>query len=437
LQPKKLGVIARTSAMKYKSTDKSVDEIGRELRVDFMVEGSVRRAGESLRISARLIQVKDQTLLWSEDFDRDVKDVFAIQSDVAERVSAALALELLPDRQPPVSRTPTSDLAAQDAYFLGRHYWAKRTPDGLETAITHFRRAIELDPSYALAYSGLADTYTVFPVWGDRVVYADMLAKAKEAAITALAIDDTLAEVHTSLAAAWGEGWDFARARRHYQRAISLNPNYATAHQWYAELLLKLGKEDEALAEIRQAQELDPLSVGINMTAAVCLLMTRHYEQAIEQNREILESEPDVAWAHWGLAFAYEQRGRHDEAAAEYQEQIRLQGAGPEEVAAYREAYAASGLKGARRWHIEYMEAKPTHPYGSPFMIAAEYAVLGDREKAFQWLERAFKQHDKWLLYLKASPYFDSLRDDPRFDDLLRRIGLEPSTLNEPDTPGG
>jgi TolB-like protein len=282
LQPRKLGVIARTSVMQFKNTDKRIDRIGRELGVDFLLEGSVRRAAERVRITAQLIQVSDQTHLWAESYERNASDVFAIQKEVAESVAGSLAIELLPAEARPID-TPAANLQAHEAYLRGRFFWNKRTKNGLMTAIKHFEQAIEEDPEFAPAYVGLADSYNMLAAW-DLVPPQEAFPKAIVAATKALEIDETLAEAQISLALTrFFYDWDWDGAEQGFQRALELNPNYAQGHQWYGLFLVSLGRGQEAVVEAEHARELDPLSLIINAMTGYVFHYVREYDQVIEQ----------------------------------------------------------------------------------------------------------------------------------------------------------
>ncbi|MCH8912571.1 MAG: tetratricopeptide repeat protein, partial [Planctomycetes bacterium] len=426
LHPKKLGVIARTSAMRFKNTDKGIDQIGRELGVDYILEGSVRRAGERVRITAQLVQVSDQTHLWAQSYNRHVADVFAIQIDVAEQIARALALELLPGEQAALAQALTPSPAAHEAYLRGRYYWNKRTPEGLKKGLEHFQRAVEQDPGYALAYAGVADSYAVMASW-NLLPPDEGYPKAKAAATKALEIDDTLAEAHALLAVVAKEyDWDFSRAERGFRKALQLNPGYATAHQWYAEYLAAMGRHEEAIAEIERAEELDPLSLIINAIAGYVCYFASEYDQAIDHCQKALELDPNFATAHYFIGWVYERKGMYGEAIAELQKARTLSG-NIDFLAVLAHAYAVSGRTKQARKMLDEVKAFSERAYVSPYVLALIYMGLGEKDQAFAWLETAYAERAINLVVLKVDPRYDELRGDPRFDDLLRRIGLLPT----------
>ena len=428
MHPQRLGVIARTSAMRFKKTYKGIDQIGRELGVDYILEGSVRRAGERVRITAQLVQVSDQTHLWAQSYNRHVADVFAIQIDVAEQIARALALELLPGEQAALAQALPTSPAAHEAYLRGRYYWNKRTPEALKKAVEYFQRAVEQDPGYALAYAGVADSYAVMASW-NLLPPDEGYPKAKAAARKALEIDDTLAEAHALLAIVAKEyDWNFSGAERGFKKALQLNPGYATAHQWYAEYLAAMGRHEEAIAEIERAEELDPLSLIINAIAGYVCYFASEYDQAIDHCQKALELDPNFATAHYFIGWVYERKGMYGEAIAELQKARTLSG-NIDFLAVLGHAYAVSGRTKQARKILDEVKAFSERAYVSPYVLALIYMGLGEKDQAFAWLETAFTERAINLVVLKVDPRYDGLRDDPRFNDLLRRIGLEPEPL--------
>lgn len=404
LQPRRLGVIARTSAMRYKKSAKGAGEIGRELGVRYILEGSVRRSGDRVRVNAKLVEVRDQSALWEETCESDSADVLPVQTRVARRIAESLALELLPTAGP---RTP-----AVENYFRGRFYWNKRNEEGFRRAIVYFERAIEQDARYAPAHAGLADCYNLL---GEYYFLPPTQAfpKARAAAQKALALDPTLAEAHTSLGCVRARfDWDWRGAEQSYRRAIALHPGYATAHQWYAEFLATMGRHEEAIVEIQQAQQHDPFSLIIQVAAASIYYFARQYDRTIEVCRKVLEMDPDFLPAHQYLAAAYEQTGRP--VATPH----------PDTLAALRNAHAVAGIKGISRGSLEKMLNHPQPGRDPSYVVAAIYAALGENNKAFLWLDRAFQERDSTLAYARVHPDLDALRSDPRFQELLQRMGL-------------
>jgi TolB-like protein/Tfp pilus assembly protein PilF len=419
LQPDRLGVIARTSAMHYKGIDKRVDEIGRELGVDYILEGSVRRAAERVRITAQLIQVSDQTNLWAENYERELADVFAVQNDVAERIADSLMLELLPAQQDRLANAPRVNPEAREAYLKGRYYWNKRTEEGLKRGLTYFQQAIEMDTTYAPAYAAVADSYSALA--SNQFLPPEAgYPKERVAALRALEIDDTLAEAHTSLAAVIHlYDWDWSGAEKEYKRALALDPGYATAHHWYALFLSWLGRHDEAIREIEQARRLDPLSPKISANAGVVFYYARRYDQAISALRKALDLFPDDVNSHLQLGTIYLQKGLYEQAVVEFSTATDAH-----ELLAC--AHAMAGRRDEALAALDELKEQSRRRYTSPGDFAVVYAALGEREQAFLWLEKAFDERDGWMLYLKVAPLFDPLRTDPRFQDLVRRVGLPP-----------
>lgn len=426
LQPLRLGVIARTSAMHYKGTRKGIREIGRELGVDYILEGTVRRAGERVRISAQLIQVRDQTHLLAESYERDLRDVLALQSDVARAIADEIQLNLTPKRQTSLVSNRAMNPEVHELYLKGRYFWNKRTEDGIKKALEYFEQAIQKDSNYALAYAGLADCYGTLTVHG-VLPPQEAYPRAKAAAMRALEIDDGLAEAHTSL------GWarfhydlDPSGAEKEYKRAIELNPNYETAHHWYALYLAETGRQEEAYAEIKRARELDPTSLMINANAGLIFYFARQYDQAMQEYRETLRMDPNFPQAHLYLGQAYERKGMFAEAIAELQRAVTLSGGKPIMLAALGRSYAVSGKRREARKVLRLLREVAKQTYVSPYYVAALYAGLGQRDQAFQWLEKADLDRDDHMIWLKVDPVWDSLRSDSRFQDVLLRVGLPP-----------
>ncbi len=433
LSPELLGVIARTSAMRYKKTDKPIDQIGRELGVAYVIEGGVRRAGESVRINAQLIQVSDQTQLWGDSYTRDLSDVFAVQADVAEAVAKALAVELLPQEESVRAKPPTESSAAYDAYLLGRSYWAKRTPESLYTAIKHFERAVKLDPNYALAYSGLADAWGVLP-WYVPGPFSEMYARAEENAERALALDDSLAEPNVSIALVLGEHDKPEAALPYYRKAIAIDPNNATARQWYGLALCLLGRADDGLAEFERGVSLDPLSAVMRLDYGYGMLLARQYNTSIEQLKRTLELQPDFFNAAGELPWAYIGKVEHGAAAESFEKYLALLGQPTNRVTNFRSTYESSGLKQAILGWLASISTEVEIPRLSTGDRARLHAWCGDHDRAFELLDRLYQQKSHEISHIRFHLAFDSLRDDPRFDDLLRKAGLAKVDLPSPTT---
>ncbi len=422
LRPDLLGVIARTSAMRYKRTDKPIDQIGQELGVAYVIEGGVRRAGSSVRINAQLIQVSDQTQLWGDSYTRDLSDVFAVQAEVAEAVAKALAVELLPQDELAKAATPTANSAAYDAYLLGRSYWAKRTPESLYAAIDHFKRAVALDPNYALAYSGLADTWSVLP-WYVPGPYNEMHAEAKKAAETAFALDDSLAETHASMASILELQGDWERVMEHYRKAIEIDPNNATAHQWYGQALGLQGNLDESAVELERAIALDPLSAVMRFALGGGMRLARRWDEAVEQLTKALELHPKLGGVGAELTLVYLAKGDHVAAAASFENCLTALGQSPRRIARFRQTYETAGIKGAMVECLDSFRDGDSLPH-SANVHAELLAWCGEKDRAFEWLERAVQQQDPRLRQVEISYGFDNLRNDPRWAEFRRTTGF-------------
>jgi TolB-like protein/Flp pilus assembly protein TadD len=423
LDPLRLGVIARTSAMAYKRTRKSVDEIGRELGVHYVLEGSVRNAGGRIRIAAQLVQVRDQSHLWAETYERDLIDVLAVQAELGCAVAHEIGILFAPQGSD-ARRRGAIDPTAYQAYLRGRYCWNKRTAEGFRKGIGYFEDATRTDPGYARAYAGLADCYALL---GDVGVAAlrprEAFARAEEAVRRALEIDDTLAEAHASFAHVRVHAFDWADAEREFERALALDPNYATARHWYALYLAAMERHAEAMAMIRRAQELDPVSLAIGTDAGVLLYYARRFDEAIEQYLRVLEMDPGFARAHATLGSAYAQKGRHQEAVAALRQAVAL-GRDNAKKAALARACAAAGRRTEALGILTELTEASEPSYAAPHPIALIHAALGQVDQAFEWLLRAREEKAPEIVFLKVDPWLDGLRPDPRFRDLLRSVGL-------------
>ena len=420
LQPQRLGVIARTSAMKYKKTEKSVDQIGRELNVAYVLEGSVRKAGTRVRVTAQLIQVSDQTHLWAENYEKELADVLSVQSEVAQRIAKSLELELLPEKQARLATSRAMNPEAHEAYLKGRFYWNRRSKEGLEKGIEYFQRAASLDPNYALAYAGLGDSYVLLPFYAN-VAPAEAFPRAKQAATKAMEIDERVGEAHTALAyAKLLYDWDWRGAEKGLQRAIELNPGYATAHQWYADYLTIVGRHEEAVSEMQRARECDPLSLIVNANVGEVRYFARQYDGAIEELRRALELDPNFAEAHQSFGWAYEQKGMYPEAVREYQALADPQ----RRRLSVGRAFAKSGKRNEARAILDEIVREAERRYVPAYFVATTYLALGEKDKTFAWLEKAWEERDIRLAWVKVDPAFDPVRSDRRFQDLLRRMNF-------------
>ena len=422
LNPERLGVIARTSAMQYKSTRKSIQQIGRELGVAYVLEGSVRRAGNRVRVTAQLIQVSDQTHLWAQGYEREMRDILTLQRQVSQAVAKEIEIKLA--RQEP-SRLDAGAInpAAYETYLKGRYLWNKRTLDSLENSVRYFQRAIELDPGYERAYAGLADSYLTLHDDG-HLPPRKALASAKRAAAKGLRIDKTLAEAHTSLAHAHLHEFNWPAAGAEFKRAIELNPNYPAAHFYYANYLVARECLDEAIAEAQRAQALDPVSLPAGSNTASVLYHARLYGLAIEQSLKVLDMDRNFARAHEDLGRAYEQKGMYEQAIRAFRMAVANSGRSPAYLGSLAYAYAVSGHRKEAAKLLEELRKIARKRYVSAYVFALVCAGLKDKDGAFAWLRKACDEHSSALIFLKVNPRFAALRSDARFHDLLRHVGL-------------
>jgi serine/threonine-protein kinase len=423
-----LRVISRTSVMRFKGArpQGGLQEIARQLDVDAVIEGSVLRAGDRVRITAQLIGVVPERHLWARNYERDLRDVLALQAEVAQAIASEIKIKLTPQEQARLARARPVSPEAHEAYLKGRYYWNLRTEQGLKKSLDYFQQAIEKDPGYALAYVGLADSYDVLTTWG-LMAPREAYPRVKAAALKALGMDENLAEAHASLGDAREEyDWDWVGAEKEYNRAIELNPGYARAHQGYAEHLSEMGRHNEAIAEIKRAQELDPLSLIINAIVGDIFFHARRYDEAIAQCQRTLELNAGFHPAHLYLGWAYEQKKLYDEAISEYRKAIALEPGSPTVATDLAGGYAAAGRRTEALKIISNLQELSKQRYVPSYGIAQVYTALGDFGQAFAWLEKAYEEHPYELLYLKVDPRNDPLRSDPRFQDLLRRMNFPP-----------
>ena len=437
-----LRVISRTSVMQYKGTKKSLPEIARELQVDALVEGTVSRSDNHMRITANLVQASPERHLWAESYESEVSDILTVQTQVAQAVAREIQVKLTPAEQKLLSSARPVNPEAHDDYLKGRYLCSKDTREGLEKSIQYFQRAVQEAPDDPLGYTGMAECYSIW-AWTGSMFANDptannLLSEAKDAALKALQLDPNLAEAHTALGKVrMVLEWDWTGAENEFKRAIELNPSYSAAHTWNAHYLVAVGRYDEAVVEAKRSLELDPLSQFTRDFAEWACYLARHYDLAIQQSRRSLELSPESPWAHFDLAQTYEQTGRSDEAIQEYLKAEELFGMRQDRLAELRKAYEQSGAKGYWRKSLELCELGIRQPrkfasvsgYGYCDYIqdvdaAAIQVRLGDYDAAFADLERAYTSHNAYILYLNANAVWDPIRFDPRFRDLIRRMGL-------------
>ena len=415
-----LTVISRGSAFSLKGKDLDPQEAGRLLKVAALLEGSLRQSGDKLRVNVRLVSTADGKVVWATDSnDRQIGDLFAIQDDIARNLTAHLGLK--PGDREQLARRRTGNVEAYQSYLKARYSLNQRTREGITRSIDYFQRAIELDPKYALAYAGLAEAYDK-AYFFNELPPQETIAKEKAAATRALQLDDSLAEAHVAMATVYANTWDLANAAREEERAIEIDPLNVEAHHNYAYRLIDLCKPDQAIAEIKRAQELDPLNMVMNIDVGEILLFARHTDEAISALRHAVEMDPARANAHWDLGNAYEANGMYAESVAEHLEEFRLKGEAPETIGELRKAFESGGIKGFWRQRLAQLKARPG--YLEPFVLVNIYLSLGDNDQVFAWLEKAYRDRNPNMVSLKSAPRHDVLRSDPRYDDLMRRVGL-------------
>jgi TolB-like protein/Tfp pilus assembly protein PilF len=418
-----LSVKARSTVFHYKGKDVTPQQVGSELSVQGVLNGRFMQRGDQLTLSLELVDARTGNQIWGEQYNRTTAELVSLQSEIARDVSNKLRVKLSGVDEQRLTKNYTANPEAYQLYLKGRFYWNKRTGEALKTSVEYFNQAIEKDPNYALAYTGLADAYQLIPAFqaGSPKEYS---VKARAAATKSLALDDTLSEAHASLAVVlWGYDWNFAAANREFQRAIELNPNYATAHHWYGENLAMMGRFDEGIAELKRAQDLDPLSLIINADLGEVYTWARRYDEAIEQLRKTTEMDQSFYYAHWHLGMAYELKGSYQEAIAEYQKARGL-GDDPFVVACLGHAYAILGKRDEALKTLDLLKETSKERYVGEYSFAVLCAGLGERDQAFQWLEKGYQNRSSHVNWIKVDPMLDNLRSDPRFVELVHRVGL-------------
>ena len=422
-----LRVVSRTSVMRYKRTQKPLPEIAKELNVDAIVEGSVQRAGNRVRITAQLIHAATDQHLWAEAYERDLRDVLVLQDEVARNIAQQVRVKLTPEENIRLSSGRPVDPEAYQLYVKGRYFWAKRNQESFNRAISYFREAIDRDPSYAAPYSGLADCYVLFGSSFDVGGHppSEVQPKAKAAALKALELDSSLADAHNSLAyVKLNYDWDWSGAEAEFKRSLELNPGYAHGHHWYAHLLFSSGRRDEALAESTRSLELDPLSPILVVHLGWHYLYTRQHDRALDQLAKALELEPSYALAHWYRGLAYEEKKMYPEALRELTKTKDLLPGNLAVQSDIGHVYAVSGNKSEAEKTIARLKQESTRTYVNLYELALIYIGLGQNDQAFDWLEKAYRERSDQLIYLKVDPRLDPIRSDSRFADLVRRVGI-------------
>jgi len=421
-----LRVISRTSAMHYKRTRKKLPEIGRELNVDAVGEGSVFRSGSNVRITAQLVYAASDRHLWASQYERNLTDILLLQAEVASAIANEVQVRLTPQERGRLASARLVNPEAYQAYLRGRLHWNKRTEDGMKKGLELFRQALDKDPSYALSHAGIAECYNMMGYWGVSAPH-HVSPQAKAASSKALEIDENLAEGHA--ARGWAQfsyDWDWGSAEKELQRAIQLNPGYATAHQWYSHLLIYQGRHAEALTEVQRTLELDPLSLVMNSNCAFIYLWAHQYGQAIERVHRTLDLDPYFAPPYLCLGCALQKKGLHAQGLEALCQAVRLSANSPRYLAGLGHGYAVAGKADRARAMLSELEKLSKERYVSAYDFAILYAGLGEYESVFGWLEKAYEEHSTWLALVNVDPRFAPFHSDPRFRQLLTRLDLAP-----------
>ena len=419
-----LGVASRSSVFRYKDKQGDPQQIAEQLKVGSILTGRLVLRGDIVSISTELVDAKTNRQIWGEQYDRKLQDLLGVQSEIAREISEKLRVRLTGEEKTRLAKRQTQDSESYQLYLRGRYQWNKRTLDGMQQAIELFQQAIAKDSRYALAYAGLADAYILLADY-NVLPAREVMPRAKDAAAQALQIDDSLAEAHTSLG--WVKlthDWAWPDAEREFKRALQLNSNYALAHQMYGEYLTLTGKLDDASSEMQRALDVEPVSLPMNRAAALTAYYAGRYDQAIEQSRKTLLLDPAFIGAHVTLGRAYQEKQSYTEAIAEFQQALQLSQGDSNELAALAQAYALAGKPTEARKSLNELKERSAQTYVQPIWIAAILTAMGEKDEAFQWLQKGYADRSSWVVYLKVDPLFSKLRSDPRFIDLAQRAGL-------------
>ncbi|HXH68411.1 MAG TPA: protein kinase [Candidatus Limnocylindrales bacterium] len=420
----KLRVMAQSTVFRYKGRGMDAQAVGRELNVRAVLTGRIMQSGGALRIGTELVDVATGSQLWGGQYDRKPGDIFSIQDEISNEISEKLRLKLTRAEKKRLTKRETVDAEAYRLYLKGRHHWNKWTEEGFYKAIEYFQQAVEKDPSYALAYTGVADSYVLLG-WNSYLPPKDAFPKAKRAAMGALRLDPDLGEAHTSEAAVlWLYDWRWPEAESEFKRSLALSPSHPTASHWYAESLMTMGRHEAAIAQMKKSQELDPLSLIISVAIGWAFYMGRKYDEAIEQFGRTVELDPNYPVTYWILGLVLRKMGRYEQAITEGEKGVRLSGGSPLMNAALAQTLAAAGAKDRALQILDELTKLATHKYVAPYFFAGIHVGLGEADRAIDCLEKAFEEHSHWMMYLHMDPGMDSLRASPRFQDLLGRVGL-------------
>ncbi len=420
----KLRVMAQSTVFRYKGREIDPQVIGRELNVHAVLTGRMMQSGGSLRIGAELVDVATGSQLWGAHYDRTPGDIFAVQDEISDEISGKLRLRFARAEKKQFVRHHTEDPEAYRLYLKGRHFWNKWTEDGFYTAIEYFQQAIQKDPNYALAYTGLADSYVLLG-WNSYLPPKEAFPKGKMPAMMALQLDPDLAEAHTSMAALlWLYDWKWEEAEAEFKRSLELSPTYPTANHWCAEFLMTMGKHEEAMARIKSGQDLDPLSLIINVAVGWSFYCARRYEEAIVQLHQAVELDPNYPVTHWILGLLHRKTGCYELAVTEGEKGVKFSGGSPLIRASLAQTFGTAGRNKEALQTLDDLTELAKQKYVAPYFFAGIHIGLGENERAIEYLEKSYAEHSHWLIYLHMDPSMDSLRDNQRFQDLLRRIGL-------------
>ena len=420
----KLRVMAQSTVFRFKGREIDPQAVGRDLNVRAVLTGRVMQSGGALRIGAELVDVATGSRLWGAQYDRKPGDIFMIQDEISNEISGKLRLQLTSAQKKRFTRHHTEDHEAYQIYLKGRHHWNRWTEDGFYKAIEYFQKAVEKDPSYALAYAGIADSYVLLG-WNSYLPPKEVFPKGKAAALTALQLDPDLGEAHTPLAAVlWLYDWQWQEAEKEFKRSLELNPTYPTANHWHAEYVMTMGRQVEAIANMKKSQELDPLSLIINDAIGWANYMARRYDEALEQLLQTVELDPNYPVTCWILGAAHRTSGRYELAISEGEKAVKLSGGSPLMRAALAHSYGKAGKAKEALQILDELTELAKCKYVASYFFAGIYIGLGESDRALEYLEKSYEEHSHWLIYLHIDPGMDDLRNDPRFQDLLRRVGL-------------
>ena len=428
----KLRVMAQSTVFRYKGRGIDPQAVGRDLNVRAVLTGRMMQSGGSLRIGVELVDVATGTQLWGAQYDRKPGDIFAIQDEISNEISGKLRLQLTRAEKKRLTRRHTDDAEAYRLYLKGRHHWSRWTEEGFYKAIEYFQQAVVRDPSYALAYTGLADSYVLLG-WNSYLPPNDAFPKGKVAAMTALQLEPDLGEAHTPLAAVlWLYDWKWQEAQTEFKRSLELNPTYPTANHWHAEYVMTMGRQLEAIAKMKNSQELDPLSLIISVAIGWASYMARQYDEAIEQLLRTVELDPNYPVTYWILGLLYRKTGRYELAITEGEKGVNLSGGSPLMRAALAHSYGESGKTREALHLLDDLTKLAKRKYVAPYFFAGIYIGLGEYDRAIEYLEKSYEERSHWLIYLHLDPSMDGLRDNSRFQDLLTRVGLPAETSAVP-----